>query len=762
VKAKLTEVGVNVFLEERGNPGRLGEKCFALTATTTVLEEEAESRGFLKLSVEGVMDDFAVAVRDNFVGIDSPDFFSQGERADLVWSRVDFVRADDPQIRWELDKVLAVFDRGDSRETLRHVLEANGLVDCVAPIHDERTRDELMYGTIGMMGDHSFFSPISQLRNYYSEEIAFYFLWMDFFTTWLCIPAAAALLLFAIRMYRGDSVDTCDITPFFGFFMFLWGVAFIRFWERHEARQAWEWGTYLRQGESGLDVRPQFKGNLRRSPVTGRMEQHYPFELRLGKYVVSVAVTVLLLLGAFCVMIASLNFQGYIQPAHDRPRWPQDADHPFHIKAIAAYAEPGAVFDPSSTLGGIVPVVTHVGAILMLNSGYSKIAGWLTRWENHKSVLAHQNSLILKRFLFEAFDAFIGLFYLAFYENDVLKLRSELVAVFNVDTFRRVFCECLLPMAVHWLTRKIEQRKSAATPQPETAKETETEKEKEKEKEKEHEKRDEEPMLGTEGGDGDVDVGRRDGDGKVSPGKEAAPNHERWSGHRLSNEADLDEYDQFDDYLEMVVEFGYVTLFASAYPLASVLAVAANLVEVRSDALKLAHVTRKPRAIRASSIGMWRSLIGGVVWLSALSNCLIFGFTSQQMMQWLPSFFVIAEDGDQELAAGKGRFVVTVVFVLERTLLLLGLLVYFIVPAVPEDVAEKIEAREWVRAQAARKLRLQRLNRAVGGNDDDSGKQRSDLAASYPGQSAVAVSGGSGLRKRVLVSLAAGGQADPL
>ena len=37
-----------------------------------------------------------------------------------------------------------------------------------------------------------------------------------------------------------------------------------------------------------------------------------------------------------------------------------------------------------------------------------------------------------------------------------------------------------------------------------------------------------------------------------------------------------------DDYIEMLIQFGYVTLFASAYPLAAFLAMGANFIEIRS------------------------------------------------------------------------------------------------------------------------------------------------------------------------------------
>jgi len=47
----------------------------------------------------------------------------------------------------------------------------------------------------------------------------------------------------------------------------------------------------------------------------------------------------------------------------------------------------------------------------------------------------YQNSVVLKRVLFEAFDAYSILFYLAIYERDALSLRLELVGAFNVGEY---------------------------------------------------------------------------------------------------------------------------------------------------------------------------------------------------------------------------------------------------------------------------------------------------------------------------------------
>ena len=59
------------------------------------------------------------------------------------------------------------------------------------------------------------------------------------------------------------------------------------------------------------------------------------------------------------------------------------------------------------------------------------------------------------------------------------------------------------------------------------------------------------------------------------------------------------------DYLEMVLQFGYVTLFASAFPLAPAICVVANSIELIADSVKLGCLRRRPRPERSSSIGGW-------------------------------------------------------------------------------------------------------------------------------------------------------------
>jgi anoctamin-10 len=533
-------------------------------------------------------------------------------------------------------------EHGIQSACLMHVLITYNLVDAVVPVPVPAVNREIFRKTWWPWSRLDL--PIELIQDYYGWEIGFYFAWMEFLTRWLFFPGILGLLVYIIRCYRGDTIDTDEYTPFYGLVTFLWAVLFLRFWERHEHRLAYQWGTFsLSQYERQkfFAVRPEFRGYLRKSPVTGEVETYYePLQRRI-KYIGSALVTSVMLAVAFSVMILSLNLQGYIRPKSNPTRWTENSPHPFFIADLAFVSEPGQVFDALS-LRGYIPVVGHVICIFSLNLLYRRIAERLTSWENHETESNHRNSLILKRFLFEAFDCYVALFYLAFYERDVERLRLELIAVFQIDTIRRVLLECVIPIliqrfnAAHHLKRKLNPMQSLLV----------------------------------------------------------IPTHDI-----LMDELDKDTYDQFDDYMEIVIQLGYVTLFASAYPLASLISIAANWVEIRSDCFKLTQGCQRPAVFRSSGSGMWKTLASCIIWTSALTNCLIAGFTSDQLVHYLPSFYVHVQEGYTDMGHEKGWLLVFLIFGLERILVLTGLLVYAIVPTVPEDVVDELERRQYIRSQ---------------------------------------------------------------
>jgi anoctamin-10 len=89
---------------------------------------------------------------------------------------------------------------------------------------------------------------------------------------------------------------------------------------------------------------------------------------------------------------------------------------------------------------------------------------------------------------------------------------------------------------------------------------------------------------------------------------------------RLRQETDADEYDVHEDIMEMVVQFGYLTLFAPAWPLIPLGFLLNNWIELRGDFFKLSSESQRPPPIRADSIGDSVAALEFLTWLGTLST----------------------------------------------------------------------------------------------------------------------------------------------
>lgn len=69
-----------------------------------------------------------------------------------------------------------------------------------------------------------------------------------------------------------------------------------------------------------------------------------------------------------------------------------------------------------------------------------------------------------------------------------------------------------------------------------------------------------------------------------------------------------------------VVQFGFITLFVASFPLAPLLALINNIIEVRVDSWKLTTQFRRPVASKAHSIGAWQEILNGMAVLSVVTN----------------------------------------------------------------------------------------------------------------------------------------------
>eukprot|EP00622_Pseudochattonella_farcimen_P000336 FR734801.1.p1 GENE.FR734801.1~~FR734801.1.p1 ORF type:complete len:259 (+),score=9.08 FR734801.1:90-779(+) len=94
----------------------------------------------------------------------------------------------------------------------------------------------------------------------------------------------------------------------------------------------------------------------------------------------------------------------------------------------------------------------------------------------------------------------------------------------------------------------------------------------------------------------------------------------------------LEEYDTtldlFSDYQEMVIQFGYATLFSCSFTLAPMLAYVNNYVEIRVDAWKICTQCRRSLPGGAEDIGTWQDIMELMSYLAITTNLLIVIFTA--------------------------------------------------------------------------------------------------------------------------------------
>jgi len=76
----------------------------------------------------------------------------------------------------------------------------------------------------------------------------------------------------------------------------------------------------------------------------------------------------------------------------------------------------------------------------------------------------------------------------------------------------------------------------------------------------------------------------------------------------------------FTDYNEISIQFGFIALFVTAFPVAPFLAMVLNFIEDRVDGWKLLHVMRRPWPGQAEDIGSWYAIFNIVSVIGILFN----------------------------------------------------------------------------------------------------------------------------------------------
>uniref|UniRef100_A0A673C585 Anoctamin n=1 Tax=Sphaeramia orbicularis TaxID=375764 RepID=A0A673C585_9TELE len=231
--------------------------------------------------------------------------------------------------------------------------------------------------------------------------------------------------------------------------------------------------------------------------------------------------------------------------------------------------------------------------IMILNILYERVAIWITDFELPRTKTDYENSLTLKMFLFQFVNYYSSCFYIAFakgkavgfpgqpvyllgkYRNEecdpggcLIELTTQLSIIMGGKAIWNNIQEVLLPWVKNVLFRYC----------------------------------------------------------KSMPSNSGLP---RWEqDYQLQP---ISKLGLFYEYLEMVIQFGFVTLFVASFPLAPVLALVNNLFEIRVDAWKITTQFRRMVPEKAQHIGAWQPILQGVAILAVATNAMIIAFTSDMI-----------------------------------------------------------------------------------------------------------------------------------
>ncbi|XP_061653759.1 anoctamin-8 isoform X3 [Phyllopteryx taeniolatus] len=150
--------------------------------------------------------------------------------------------------------------------------------------------------------------------------------------------------------------------------------------------------------------------------------------------------------------------------------------------------------------------------------------------------------------------------------------------------------------------------------------------------------------------------------------------------------------DTLQDYQEMFIQFGYVVLFSSAFPLAAMCALINNIIEIRSDALKLCTGLQRPFGQRVENIGQWQTAMEAMGLIAIMVNCYLIGQCGQlqRLFPWLsPEMTVVS------------------IVLLEHFAILLKYIIHVAIPDIPGWVAEEMAKLEYRRREAFKRHELQ-------------------------------------------------------
>jgi hypothetical protein len=83
-----------------------------------------------------------------------------------------------------------------------------------------------------------------------------------------------------------------------------------------------------------------------------------------------------------------------------------------------------------------------------------------------------------------------------------------------------------------------------------------------------------------------------------------------------------------EQYMELVIQFGYIVLFAEVFPLGAVMSLISNYIQIQSQVSNFKY-TRRFKSEVSSGIGSWMTCLETLAQMSIMTNCAMVYFTSK-------------------------------------------------------------------------------------------------------------------------------------
>jgi anoctamin-10/anoctamin-7 len=509
----------------------------------------------------------------------------------------------------------------------RHLLSEKVILGYF-PLHDEDVKDDLRAKWVVWKPSPIYAvwaQPLPEIREYFGEKVAMYFAWLGHYTKWLVVPSFLGIIVQANVLIEYTDYKATLSGPY-GLFITLWCTFFSEAWKRNQIMYAMKWGT-LGFTSDDEQERPEYKGtHIEHSPITGKPGVWFSNSERYRFVVQSMGAISGMVLAVVIVLCGIFGFR----------YWATQRSGDESVEAF----------------GPIAASVANALQIQVLGTLYKTVAEKMNERENHRTDSEYENALIAKQFLFQFCNSYAALFYIAFVKEQIgdkcgapdvdgeppipsdctKELFVQLMIVFATRLVVGNTQEILVPKLVSWNKQRVEKKNAAA--------------------------------LGGE----EIDMSDAEEQFLLAP---------------------YGDDGLFEDYLEMVIQFGYSTLFVTAAPLAPLMSLLNNYVEIRIDGMKLTDNTQRPEPKGAENIGTWQAVLEVVGTMAVLTNVGIIIFTSS----------VETANEEEYEAAPSVAWGVFNFLVIEHSILLLKFGLELYIPDVPEFVRIQLERSHFLESK---------------------------------------------------------------